>query len=77
MDTIKRIEIVLRDDGTLESKSYGINSRTEMNIIINTLAHRLYELKLPEEGLKLSMSYITKSLMENISALKEMETLHE
>ena len=69
----KKIELILCEDGTIESKSYGITNVVEMNVILNTLAHRLYELKLPKEGLKLAMSYITKSLMENIRYLKENE----
>ena len=71
----KKIEIILCEDGTIASKSYGITNVVEMNIIINTLAHRLYELKLPKEGLKLAMSYITKSLMENIAYLEEREEI--
>jgi len=69
----KKIVLILCEDGTIESKSYGITNIVEMNIIINTLAHRLYELKLPKEGLKLAMSYIIESLMENIRYIEENE----
>jgi hypothetical protein len=69
----KKIEIILHEDGTIESKTYGMTGDIEMNMILNTLAHRLYELKLPKEGLKFYMSYITKSLMENITYLKKNE----
>ena len=71
----KKIEFILCEDGSIESKSYGITNAVEMNMLINTLAHRLYELKLPKEGLKLAMSYITKSLMENIAYLEEREEI--
>ena len=69
----KKIEIILHEDKTIESKTYGMTGDIEMNMILNTLAHRLYELKLPKEGLKLAMSYIIESLMENIRYLKENE----
>jgi len=71
----KKIEIILHEDGTIQSKTYGMTGDIEMNMIINTLAHRLYELKLPRKGLKLSMNYITKSLMENIAYLEEREEI--
>jgi hypothetical protein len=69
----KKIEIILHEDKTIESRTYGMTADIEMNMIINTLAHRLYELKLPRKGLNLAMNYITKSLMENITYLKENE----
>ena len=77
MDTIKRIEILLHENGNLESTTYGVSNDVEMSMILSTLAHRLYELKLTEKQLKPLLDSMTKRLVENISVLKEMETLHE
>ena len=77
MGTIKRIEIVLHENGNLESNTYGVSNDVEMSMILSTLAHRLYELKLTEKQLKPLLDSMTKRLVENISVLKEMETLHE
>ena len=77
MDTIKRIEILLHENGNLESNTYGVSNDVEMSMILSTLAHRLYELKLTKKQLKPLLDSMTKRLVENISALKEMEILHE
>ena len=77
MGTTKRIEIVLHENGNLESNTYGVSNDVEMSMILSTLAHRLYELKLTEKQLKPLLDSMTKRLVENISVLKEMETLHE
>ena len=77
MNTIKRIEILLHENGNLESNTYGVSNDVEMSMILSTLAHRLYELKLTEKQLKPLLDSMTKRLVENISVLKEMETLHE
>ena len=77
MGTIKRIEILLHENGNLESNTYGVSNDVEMSMILSTLAHRLYELKLTEKQLKPLLDSMTKRLVENISVLKEMETLHE
>ena len=77
MGTIKRIEILLHENGNLESNTYGVSNDVEMSMILSTLAHRLYELKLTEKQLKPLLDSMNKRLVENISALKEMEILHE
>lgn len=77
MNKIKRIEILLHENGNLESNTYGVSNDVEMSMILSTLAHRLYELKLTEKQLKPLLDSMIKRLVENISVLKKMETLHE
>jgi len=71
----KKIEIILHEDETIESKTYGMTGDIEMNMILNTLAHRIYELQLPRKELKLLMNDMIKSLMSNISYLEEREEI--
>jgi len=69
----KKIEIILCEDGTIASKSYGITNVVEMNVILNTLAHRIYELHLPRKELELFMCHIAKSLIAIVSYLEKSE----
>jgi len=69
----KKIEIILHEDGTIESKTYGMTGDIEMNMILNTLAHRIYELHLPRKELELFMCHIAKSLIAIVSYLEKSE----
>lgn len=69
----KKIEIILHEDGTIQSKTYGMTGDIEMNMILNTLANRIYELHLPRKDLKLLMNDMIKSLIAIVSYLEEKE----
>jgi hypothetical protein len=65
----KKIEIILHEDGTIQSMTGDI----EMNMILNTLANRIYELHLPRKDLELFISHIAKSLIAIVSYLEKSE----